>query len=196
MITYFLLCGYTPFDRDSNLEEMQAILVADYSFSPLEYWRSVSLSARQFIKRCLTIDPQQRMTAHEALSHPFVDEMARQQRGEGAKGGGDLLPVIKKNFNARRTLHAAIDTIRAINKLREGGAAGLMEGAMSQQPKVKQQENGNEANLAGQRSDRMEIDSRGNARGQTEEQIREQQRRVEETSRGLWDGDALKWRHT
>ncbi len=191
VITYFLLCGYTPFDRDSNLEEMQAILVADYSFTPLEYWRSVSLSAREFIKRCLTIDPQQRMTAHEALSHPFVDEMARQQRGEGMKGGGDLLPVIKKNFNARRTLHAAIDTIRAINKLREGGAAGLMEGAMSQQPKVKQQENGHEGNWnkensKGQRSDRMEIDSRGNARGQTEEQIREQQRRVEETSRGLW----------
>ena len=127
------------------------------------------------------------MTAHEALSHPFVDEMARKQRGEGAKGGGDLLPVIKKNFNARRTLHAAIDTIRAINKLREGGAAGLMEGAMSQQPKVKQQENGNDGSLTGQGGDRMEIDSRGNARGQTEEQIREQQRRVEETSRGLWD---------
>lgn len=186
VITYFLLCGYTPFDRDSNLEEMQAILIADYSFTPLEYWRSVSLSAREFIKRCLTTDPQQRMTAHEALSHPFVDEMARQQRGEGAKGGGDLLPVIKKNFNARRTLHAAIDTIRAINKLREGGAAGLMEGAMSQQPKVKQQENGNEGNPRGQGGDAMEIDSRGNARGQTEEQIREQQRRVEETSRGLW----------
>lgn len=196
VITYFLLCGYTPFDRDSNLEEMQAILVADFSFTPLEYWRSVSLSAREFVKRCLTIDPQQRMTAHEALSHPFVDEMARQQRGEGAKGGGDLLPVIKKNFNARRTLHAAIDTIRAINKLREGGGAALMEGAMSQQPKVKQQENGNEgkdnegkwneANIAGPKNDEMEIDSRGNARGQTEEQIGEQQRRVEETSRGLW----------
>ena len=186
VITYFLLCGYTPFDRDSNLEEMQAILIADYSFTPLEYWRSVSLSAREFIKRCLTIDPHQRMTAHEALSHPFVDE-TRQQRGEGVKGGGDLLPVIKKNFNARRTLHAAIDTIRAINKLREGGAAGLMEGAMSQQPKVKQQENGNEGNYTGQGENRMEIDSRGNARGQTEEQIREQQRRVEETSRGLWD---------
>jgi serine/threonine protein kinase len=42
VITYFLLCGYTPFDRDSNLEEMQAILVADYSFTPVEYWRGVS----------------------------------------------------------------------------------------------------------------------------------------------------------
>lgn len=42
VITYFLLCGYTPFDRDSNLEEMQAILVADYKFEPVEYWRGVS----------------------------------------------------------------------------------------------------------------------------------------------------------
>ncbi len=201
VITYFLLCGYTPFDRDSNLEEMQAILIADYSFTPLEYWRSVSLSAREFIKRCLTIDPTKRMTAHEALSHPFVnddDETIRQRGREGA--GGDLLPVIKKNFNARRTLHAAIDTIRAINKLREGGAAGLMEGAMSMDPK--RGPGGGDVNggggrgggggiderFTGQGGDRMEIDSRGNARGQTEEQIREQQRRVEETSKGLWGG--------
>lgn len=196
VITYFLLCGYTPFDRDSNLEEMQAILIADYSFTPLEYWRSVSLSAREFIKRCLTIEPTKRMTAHEALSHPFVND-SDEGRARGRDGQGDLLPVIKKNFNARRTLHAAIDTIRAINKLREGGAAGLMEGAMSIDPK----RGGGDINGGGGRGappmderftsqggDRMEIDSRGNARGQTEEQIREQQRRVEETSRGLWKG--------
>lgn len=185
VITYFLLCGYTPFDRDSNLEEMQAILIADFSFAPLEYWRSVSLSAREFIKGCLTIDPQKRMTSHEALSHPFVDDTAREREGAGDRGGGDLLPVIKKNFNARRTLHAAIDTIRAIKKLREGGAAGLMEGAMSVDPKRKEQI-GNDERFVGQGGDQMEIDSRGNARGQTEEQIREQQRRVQETSIGLW----------
>ncbi|KAL8946549.1 MAG: hypothetical protein Q9222_007066, partial [Ikaeria aurantiellina] len=53
---------------------MQAILIADYSFTPLEYWRGVSLPARDFIKRCLTIDPNARMTSHGALSHPFVAE--------------------------------------------------------------------------------------------------------------------------
>jgi calcium/calmodulin-dependent protein kinase I len=132
VITYFLLCGYTPFDRDSNLEEMQAILIADYSFTPIEYWRGVSLQARDFIKRCLTIDPTQRMTAHEALSHPFV---AGEQPGRDGKDGkgSDLLPVVKKNFNARRTLHAAIDTVRAINKLREG-QHGMMDGVVSTDP--------------------------------------------------------------
>ncbi|RAL64731.1 hypothetical protein DID88_001762 [Monilinia fructigena] len=41
-------------------------------FTPIEYWRGVSRGAREFIKKCLTIDPIQRMTAHEALLHPFV----------------------------------------------------------------------------------------------------------------------------
>jgi calcium/calmodulin-dependent protein kinase I len=187
VITYFLLCGYTPFDRDSNLEEMQAILIADYSFTPFEYWRGVSMSAREFIKRCLTIDPTARMTSHEALSHPFVAE----PRDQGAETGerADLLPVIKKNFNARRTLHAAIDTIRAINKLREGGAAAMMDGALSKDPK---KEESRDEKVVGEGGDRMEVDSRGNARGQTAEQMREQQRRIQETSRGLWCGTKMK----
>lgn len=132
VITYFLLCGYTPFDRDSDFEEMQAILNADYSFQPLEYWRGVSDHAKEFIRRCLTVDPNKRMTAHDALSHPFV---AGQNENPDDKGQ-NLLPTVKKNFNARKTLHAAIDTVRAINKLREGQAqhAQLMNGSRSGEP--------------------------------------------------------------
>lgn len=132
VITYFLLCGYTPFDRDSDFEEMQAILNADYSFTPVDYWRGVSDGAKDFIRRCLTIDPARRMTAHEALQHPFV---VGYRGGADGDKGANLLPTVKKNFNARRTLHAAIDTVRAINKLREGqNIAGLMDGAKSQEP--------------------------------------------------------------
>ncbi|KYK60759.1 calmodulin-dependent protein kinase [Drechmeria coniospora] len=127
VITYFLLCGYTPFDRDSDFEEMQAILNADYSFQPVEYWRGVSSEAKVFIRRCLTVDHTKRITAHEALQHPFV--AAREQ----AASGENLLPTIKKNFNARRTLHAAIDTVRAINKLREAQNM-MMDGARSSEP--------------------------------------------------------------
>jgi calcium/calmodulin-dependent protein kinase I len=80
-------------------------------------------TARDFIRGCLTVDPQKRMTCHKALEHPFLSEA----HGKGT----DLLPNVRKNFNARRTLHAAIDTIRAINKLREGGT---MDGALSISP--------------------------------------------------------------
>lgn len=184
VITYFLLCGYTPFDRDSNLEEMQAILVADYSFTPLEYWRGVSVTARQFIKRCLTIDPTQRMTAHEALTHQWI------AGPESGRGGEDLLPNVKKNFNARRTLHKAIDTVRAINQLRAGGM-GMMDGANSMNPeRVKPKDedvdmsDASGSNSTVRPSDSM--DPRGNAKGQTQEQIEEQQRRTQQTIAGLW----------
>ncbi|TGJ81879.1 hypothetical protein E0Z10_g6904 [Xylaria hypoxylon] len=133
VITYFLLCGYTPFDRDSDFEEMQAILNADYNFQPVEYWRGVSDHAKDFVRRCLTVDANKRMTAHEALSHPFVAGFNVNPDGDK---GQNLLPTVKKNFNARKTLHAAIDTVRAINKLREGQAhhAQLMDGSRSAEP--------------------------------------------------------------
>lgn len=128
VITYFLLCGYTPFDRDNDLEEMQAILKADYEFKPEEYWRGVSDDAKAFVRVCLTVDPKKRMTAHQALQHPFV--VRYESPIDDQK---DLGPVFRKNFNARRTLHAAIDTVRAINKLREGQGS-FMDGAKSKDP--------------------------------------------------------------
>lgn len=216
VITYFLLCGYTPFDRDSNLEEMQAILVADYSFTPLEYWRGVSQVARDFIKRCLTVDDAARMTAHAALQHPWVAVRPSADLSmEGVQDGvnvveepaRDLLPVIKKNFNARKTLHTAIDTIRAINKLREGGAAGMMNGALSRDPARRgppeanhgsellkkpveddegEQKMTNEEKGTSEGGDCMEIDGRGHGKGQTDQMIQAQEKKVQDTSKGLW----------
>ncbi|KAL0260595.1 Calcium/calmodulin-dependent protein kinase type I [Diplodia seriata] len=188
VITYFLLCGYTPFDRDSNLEEMQAILVADYSFTPLEYWRGVSQTAREFIKRCLTIDPTKRMTSHEALSHPWIADPTTNTPQPGG-GKEDLLPTVKKNFNARRTLHAAIDTIRAINQLRAGGgAAAVMDGARSNEP-GRDRGPGPAANIPRPvegEEEAMDIDGRADSRGQTEEMIRAQEQRIRETQQGMW----------
>ena len=202
VITYFLLCGYTPFDRESNLEEMQAILVADYSFTPVDYWRGVSENARSFIRRCLTVDPHERQTAHDALSHPWINEDTTAQRD--AASNVDLLPTVKRNFNARVKLHAAIDTIRAINQLRAGQGAVMMNGARSKEPPragpgapAQPGANAGEGDSDGVEGmgqlgqgpdEEKPIDPRGNARGQTEEQIREQERRIRETQQGLWKG--------
>lgn len=128
VITYFLLCGYTPFDRNSDFEEMQAILNAEYKFEPVEYWRGVSEHAKDFIRQCLTIDPNRRMNAQNALQHPFV---AGDVSNGASQEGQNLLPTVKKNFNARRTLHAAIDTVRAINKLKDRGGAMASDSSSS-----------------------------------------------------------------
>lgn len=176
---------------------MQAILIADYSFTPLEYWRHVSGPARQFINRCLTIDPVARMTAHEALSHPWLtaDDVATDKK--------DLLPTVKKNFNARRTLHAAIDTVRAINQLRAGGAAAMGVGvgqglaAARNPPKENTKDGDAMEGVVETGAAHMpvkeevnhglgQMDPRGHGKGQNEEQIKEQERRIKETTKGLW----------
>lgn len=69
VITYFLLAGYTPFDRDSQQQEMEAIIAGDYKFEPQEYWQNVSETAKDFVRTCLTVDPTLRPTAAEALRH-------------------------------------------------------------------------------------------------------------------------------
>lgn len=212
VITYFLLCGYTPFDRDSNLEEMQAILACDFSFKPEEYWHNVSQTARDFITQCLTVDPKKRITAREAINHRWLADMK-------AEAGEDLLPVIKKNFNARKTLHAAIDTVRAINHLRSGADTPMRADRANKQQhednhrdhhqrrnnddntgnnnndnsnhnhiKNNGNQNGNQAahHDGEHNNEEIMIDSRGNARGQTQEMIKEQQRRIFETQQNLW----------
>ena len=96
VITYFLLCGYTPFDRDSSVEEMQAIMAGDYSFEPPEYWEDVSEKAKDFIRGCLTVDPAKRLTAKQCVEHPWLSlEVPMEQEA-------DLLPTVRQNFNARR----------------------------------------------------------------------------------------------
>ncbi|KAI8049470.1 calcium/calmodulin-dependent protein kinase type I [Syncephalis plumigaleata] len=125
VITYFLLCGYTPFDRETNAEEIQAIIRAEYSFEPKEYWADISEDAKNFIRSTLMTDPQKRLNAHDALNHPWLhsakEAVETAKKGEAPtvapSGDSNLLPSVKKNFNARRTLRKAIDMVRLVNKL-------------------------------------------------------------------------------
>lgn len=135
------------------------------------------------------------MTTHEAMQHAWINPPYGAENPDTIGSGEDLLPTLKKNFNARRALHKAIDTVRAINKLREGGGL-MMDGAMSVDPRP-ERVNGDDVveekpGDGGYGQAQMEIDSRGNARGQTEEQIREQERRVKETVTGLWSRSVRK----
>ena len=114
VITYFLLCGYTPFDHDSQKDEVQRILTADFRFEPAIYWEGVSQQARDFICRLLTVDPEQRMTAKQALAHPWLADV----NAEAENAQRDLLPDIKNAFNAKRTFRKAVHGIRLVNRLR------------------------------------------------------------------------------
>lgn len=113
VITYFLLCGYTPFDRDTQKEEMEAILKGDYKFEPEEYWAAVSPTAREFVSLCLTIDPANRPTATEALAHRWLASDEPHFVPDSMGAPTDLLPNVRKGFDARKTFRKAVLSVVA-----------------------------------------------------------------------------------
>lgn len=120
VITYFLLAGYTPFDRDTQQQEMEAIMVGDYKFEPEEYWANVSDTARSFVTECLTVDPASRPTAAGALQHKWLADSTPHfvPDPESPCGGPtDLLPHIQHHFNARKTFRKAVLGMMAVKRM-------------------------------------------------------------------------------
>ena len=71
VITYILLCGFPPFYGDSMPVLFEQILQGRYDY-PEDYWADVSQSAIDFIDALLVVDRQKRMTAKQALAHPWL----------------------------------------------------------------------------------------------------------------------------
>lgn len=71
VIAYILLCGSRPFWARTESGIFRAVLKADPGFDEAP-WPSLSSEARDFVKRLLNKDPRKRMTAAQALSHPWI----------------------------------------------------------------------------------------------------------------------------
>jgi len=71
VITYILLCGYPPFNGSCDRQMHAAILRGGYKFYA-EDWSCISTDAMDFIRRLLQKDPRRRMTAQQAVCHPWI----------------------------------------------------------------------------------------------------------------------------
>ncbi|POO03079.1 Serine/threonine protein kinase [Trema orientale] len=71
VIAYILLCGSRPFWARTESGIFRAVLKADPSFDE-QPWPSLSVEAKDFVKRLLNKDPRKRMTAAQALGHPWI----------------------------------------------------------------------------------------------------------------------------
>ncbi|KZP21322.1 Pkinase-domain-containing protein [Athelia psychrophila] len=118
VIVYFLLAGYTPFDRDTQQQEMEAIIAGDYAFEPEEYWSNVSETAKSFVQACLTIDPASRPTAKQALQHKWLaSDEPHFVSDENTGKPTDLLPHVKKAFDAKKTFRKAVIGMMAMRRM-------------------------------------------------------------------------------
>ncbi|CAN7000488.1 unnamed protein product [Brassica rapa subsp. trilocularis] len=71
VIAYILLCGSRPFWARTESGIFRTVLKTDPSFSEPP-WPSLSFEAKDFVKRLLYKDPRKRMTASQALMHPWI----------------------------------------------------------------------------------------------------------------------------
>ncbi|KAM3394491.1 calcium-dependent protein kinase 28 isoform X1 [Capsicum galapagoense] len=73
VITYILLCGRRPFWDKTEDGIFKEVLrnKPDFRRKP---WSNISNSAKDFVKKLLVKDPRARLTAAQALSHPWVRE--------------------------------------------------------------------------------------------------------------------------
>lgn len=71
VICYIILGGYPPFYDDNVKNLYKKIKACDYEFHP-DYWKAVSDEAKDLISKMLTLDPKKRITADEALRHPWL----------------------------------------------------------------------------------------------------------------------------
>lgn len=56
---------------ESLPEIFEVIQNAEYEF-PSPDWDRISSNAKDFVKRCLIVDPSKRITAEAALQHPWL----------------------------------------------------------------------------------------------------------------------------
>ncbi|KAG5231509.1 calcium-dependent protein [Salix suchowensis] len=76
VITYILLCGSRPFWARTESGIFRAVLRSDPNFEDLP-WPSVTPEAKDFVKRLLNKDYRKRMTAVQALTHPWLRDDSR-----------------------------------------------------------------------------------------------------------------------
>nr|CAD1830422.1 unnamed protein product [Ananas comosus var. bracteatus] len=77
VITYILLCGSRPFWARTESGIFRSVLRADPNFDDSP-WPSVSAEAKDFVKRFLNKDYRKRMTAAQALTHPWLRDQHQQ----------------------------------------------------------------------------------------------------------------------
>ncbi|KAK6430026.1 Calmodulin-dependent protein kinase cmk2 [Oleoguttula sp. CCFEE 5521] len=107
VITYTLLCGYSPF-RSESLQDLIDETKHGRVIYHERYWKDVSNEAKSFINSLLKPEPSERATSSQALRDPWI-------AGQGATDH-DLLPEIKA-YMAKARLKRGIELVKLANRI-------------------------------------------------------------------------------
>uniref|UniRef100_A0A8C1ATC9 Uncharacterized protein n=1 Tax=Cyprinus carpio carpio TaxID=630221 RepID=A0A8C1ATC9_CYPCA len=139
VLVYVLLSGLNPFAAETNQQMIESICNAEYSFVD-EAFKHVSVEAFDFVDRLLTKERKHRMTAAEALNHPWLTMNSEQLSSRSIKVTRHkryYQAMVKKEWN----------TVVSSARVASGGAIRSQRGVTISKVKIAPFEHGPVAGL-------------------------------------------------
>lgn len=129
VIMFTLLVGCPPFWHRKQMVMLRNIMEGKYSFTSPE-WADISEDPKDLIRKCLVVEPENRITVKEALKHPFFTTTLFEQdigplkRSLSSKSRRfsriSEIALLRRQsqFNARKKFHYAILCVRAMVRIK------------------------------------------------------------------------------
>lgn len=134
VLVYVLLSGLNPFTAETNQQMIDSISNAEYSFDD-ESFKEVSIEALDFIDRLLTKDRKHRMSAAQALQHPWLTKSTEELSSKSIKISRHkryYQSMVKKEWN----------TVVSAARVASGGAIRSQRGVTVAKVKIAPFEHG------------------------------------------------------
>lgn len=124
VILYILLSGIHPFQLEDEEEMLVNIENAQWGWVG-DAWKTMSIEAKDLVSNLLCPDPKKRLTAAQALEHPWFNITSDEK----------IDTEELKRFQLRRKFRGAVNAIAAINRMKRVAlkAPGLLH-ALKQLP--------------------------------------------------------------
>ena len=71
VIIFIMLGGYYPFRGNSEEEILKKVRYGEFKFHK-KHWSGVSEAAKQLLRQLMTVNPEERISAEEALQSPWI----------------------------------------------------------------------------------------------------------------------------
>jgi len=110
VVLYILLCGFPPFYEEELPALFDQIIKGKYDF-PSPWWDAISSTAKDLVKKCLTVDVSKRFTAQQVLEHEWIVKL------QGASDKAIDIGQLKK-YQATRKLKKAAAKILAMQRIK------------------------------------------------------------------------------
>lgn len=124
VILYILLVGYPPFNGSDDKKIIDAVKKGKYTLDEPE-WDDVSEEAVDLVKKCLTYDPDKRISASDALDHAWFKKFAKADK-------------VKKSLASRAL--GNLRSFRAEQKLKQATLAYIVQQCLTKEETDKMEE--------------------------------------------------------